>query len=154
MDWLPPYRDCKYINCTREKELVAPVRPQCLQAGVWSWPFPIAWAKGERILGMCQYPATPTLENYKALVKDWASANCDHDSKCLLCATEHKPDNNFHPGKGHGLQRARFLDNIVWSVKRPSWRELLMFTTLNQTLIEFIPALYLFWNIIYKWVYV
>lgn len=78
--------------------------------------------------------------------KDRTPANCDHDPVCLLCAREHEPDNNFHPGKGHGLQRAQFSDNVVWSAKRALWRELLMFTTLNQTLVEFIPTLYLFWS--------
>lgn len=46
---------------------MAPVRPQCLQVGVWSWPFPTACAKGERIRGMC--PAMPTLRNHKALAR-------------------------------------------------------------------------------------
>lgn len=45
---------------------MAPVRPQYLQAGVWSWPFPIACAKGERILGSCQHPAR---RNHRALAR-------------------------------------------------------------------------------------
>lgn len=108
--------------------------PQCLcrgRADTWDVPTSIpAYAEESRSFG-----------------KDWAPANCDHDPECLLCARARKPDNNFHPGKGHGLQRAQFSDNVVWSVKRAPWRELLMFTTLNQTLIEFVPALYLFWSI-------
>lgn len=66
---MPPYRDCKYTDCRREKELVAPVRPQNLQVAVWSWPLPSAYAKEERILGMCQCPATPKLRNHKALAR-------------------------------------------------------------------------------------
>lgn len=139
----PPCR-----GCIGEKESVAPKLDTCVhryERGPRTFPHCLCRG-GEDTWDMMTYIPTYAEES-QSFGTDWASANCGHDPECLLRAREHEPDSNFHPGKGHGLQRAQFSDDVVWSVKRAPWRELLMFITLDQTLIGFVPALYLFWSI-------